>query len=93
MGTFHNGKGELHGITVVVDTTGPYVFVGRCDEMGDREIVLHDVDLHKDGQDGRSKEDFVRHVAKWGIWKKHDRVALPRAEVASVRRLGEIPVE
>ena len=32
MGTFHNDKSELHGITVVVDTKGPKVFVGRCDD-------------------------------------------------------------
>ena len=32
MGTFHHDKHELHGITVVVDTEGPKVFVGRCDE-------------------------------------------------------------
>ena len=34
MGTFHQGKSELHGITVVVDTTGPEIFVGRCDDDG-----------------------------------------------------------
>ena len=33
MGTFHQGKGDLHGITVVVDTTGRCVFVGRCDTV------------------------------------------------------------
>jgi hypothetical protein len=36
MGTFHHGRSELHGITVVVDTHGPKVFVGRCDDLDDR---------------------------------------------------------
>jgi hypothetical protein len=93
MGTFHHDKHELHGITVVVDTTGPYVFVGRCDDVDDREVLLHDVDVHKEGQGGKSKEDFVTHAARFGVWKKHDRVAIPRSEVASIRRLGEIPVD
>jgi len=39
MGTFHHDRHELHGITVVVDTSGPEIFVGRCDDMDDRQIL------------------------------------------------------
>ena len=90
MGTFHNDKGELHGITVVVDTKGPRVLVGRCDEMDDERLILLDVDIHEEGQNGRSKAQYVERAAKFGVWKKHDRVVVPCAEVASVRRLGEV---
>ncbi len=90
MGTFHSHKGELHGITVVVDTTGPRIFVGRCWEMNDEQVVLLDVDEHEDGQDGRSKEEFVRQAAKVGVWKKHDQVALPMSSVVSVSKLGDV---
>ncbi len=90
MGTFHQGKSELHGITVVVDTTGPEVFVGRCDDMDDRGILLNDVDVHQDGEGGRSKEEYVKRAAMLGVWKKHDRLFVPGDRIASVRRLGEI---
>jgi hypothetical protein len=90
MGTFHQGKSELHGITVVVDTTGPEVFVGRCDDMDDRGILLNDVDVHQDGEGGRSKEEYVKRAAMLGVWKKHDRLFIPGDRIASVRRLGEI---
>ncbi len=90
MGTFHSGKGELHGITVVVDTKAARVYIGRCWEMDDRKIVLVDVDEHEDGHDGRSKEDFIRQAAKVGVWKRHDRVVLPRAQVDSVTPLGMV---
>ena len=89
-GTFHDDRGELHGITVVVDTTGPKVFIGRCDIMDDDKVILLDVDVHENGQEGRSKVEYIHRAAKFGIWKKHDRVAIPRSEVASVQRLGEI---
>ena len=56
MGTFHQDKHELHGITVVV---------GRCDDMDDSEIDLHDVAVHKDGQEGRSKAEYVRHAERF----------------------------
>jgi hypothetical protein len=90
MGTFHQGKSELHGITVVVDTTGPEIAVGRCDDEDDRGIVLYDADVHRDGEGGRSKEDYVRRAAQLGVWKKYDRLLIPRDRIASVRRLGEV---
>lgn len=90
MGTFHDNKGELHGITVVVDTTGPEVYVGRCDEMDDEGILLLDADVHVDGHGGKSKDDYVREAARVGIWAKEPRVMIPRSRIASVRRLGEV---
>jgi hypothetical protein len=90
MGTFHEGRGELHGITVVVDTAGPEIFVGRCDEVTEEGYVLLDVDLHRDGEGGRSKQEYVERASRFGVWKKYDRVVVPRREVISVRRLGEV---
>ena len=43
MGTFHSDKGDLHGITVVVDLKDTRVFVGRCDTVvpeGEEVVVL-----------------------------------------------------
>ena len=90
MGTFHQGKSELHGITVVVDTTGQEIFIGRCDDVDDRGVFLNDVDVHRDGEGGRSKEDYVQRAARFGVWKKHDRLLIPKERVASIRRLGEV---
>lgn len=92
MGTFHADKGELHGITVVVDTNGPRVYVGRCDEETPEGIVLLDADHHDDGEGGRSKQEYLQRAARFGVFKKHDRLVVPRAEIASVRRLGDLPV-
>lgn len=93
MGTFHDDKGELHGITVVVDTKGAMVYIGRCDEIDDRQIVLLDVDEHEDGQGNRSKEDFIKDAARVGVWGRIKRVALPLRLVASVTPLGKISVD
>ncbi len=90
MGTFHQNKGELHGITVVVDTTGAEVFVGRCDDVDERGVILHDADVHRDGEGGRSKEEYLRSAARFGVWKKFSRLLVPREKVASIRRLGEL---
>jgi hypothetical protein len=90
MGTFHQGKSELHGITVVVDTTGPEIFVGRCDDMDDRGVILDDVDVHKDGEGGRSKDQYVEKAAVYGVFKKYDRLFIPKDKVASIKRLGQV---
>ena len=95
MGTFHHDKGELHGITVVVDTHGPQVYIGRCDTVLPDGIVLLDGDVHDEteaGSDGTpvSKDAYVAKAAKFGVWKRFDRVIVPTNDVASIRRLGEI---
>ena len=90
MGTFHHGKSELHGITVAVDTNGEMIYVGRCDDMDDNEIILLDVDEHKDGTEGRSKGEFLKKAAKFGHWKKHERLILSMTDVATVKPLGEV---
>lgn len=90
MGTFHDDKHELHGITVVVDTLGDEIFIGRCDDMDDRNVLLLDVDVHREGEEGRTKEDYVRRAAQLGFWTKYDRLEIPTDRVASVRRLGDL---
>jgi hypothetical protein len=91
VGTFHQGKSALHGITVVVDTSGPEVFVGRCDDEDDQVVVLLDADVHREGDGGRSKEQYVERAAQFGVWKRHDRLVIPRAQVTSLRPLGDLP--
>ncbi len=90
MGTFHQDTHELHGITIVVDTTGDEIFIGRCDDIDEREVILLDADVHRDRGEGRSKEDYLRRAAKFGVWKRYDRVVVARDKVVSIRRLGEL---
>jgi len=90
MGTFHQDKSALHGITVVVDTKGPKIYVGRCDDEDDQQVILVDADVHEDGQNGRTKQQYVERAAKFGVWKKLNHIVIPRAEVASMVKLGDI---
>ena len=90
MGTFHHDKHELHGITVVVDTHGAEVYVGRCDDMDAGRVILLDADVHRDGDDGKSKDDWVAQASLYGVFPKHRRLVVDRAQVSSVRRLGEV---
>jgi hypothetical protein len=90
MGTFHQDKGELHGITVVVDTDGPEVYVGRCHEVTPAGVVLLDADVHRAEAGQPSKDEWVRRAAVYGVWARHRQLVVPHERVTSVRRLGEV---
>ena len=90
MGTFHSDKGALHGITVVVRTTGNAVYVGRCDTQTPHGIYLNDADRHEDGHDGKSIDEYLAQAKQWGHWPKLQGVEIPTAEITSVQRMSEI---
>jgi len=59
--------------------------------MRDAEkVILVDADLHEDGANGKSKADYVKRAAKFGVWKKFEHLVIPRAEVKSITRLGDV---
>ena len=88
MGTFHHDRGELHGITIVVETATGDLYVGRCDEIDEDRVILLDADVHRPGEDELSRDDYLERAERFGVWKKFHRLALPRASVTSVWRLG-----
>ena len=88
---FHRGhRSELHGITIVVDTDGPEVYVGRCDDVLESEVILVDADVHREDEDGLSKAAYLTRAAQYGVWKKLARISIPRDRVLSIRRLAEV---
>ncbi|HSM51776.1 MAG TPA: hypothetical protein VLA75_10265 [Thermoanaerobaculia bacterium] len=90
MGTFHRGKGPLHGRTVVVDTYGPELYIGRCDDVVEAGVLLQDADLHRDDTGGPGKEAFLARAARVGHWPRIGEVLVPSERVASVRLLAEV---
>lgn len=87
MGTFHDGKGELHGITVVVHTSTGRTWVGRCDTIDAAGAHLLDADVHE-GDAGA--EPWLAQAARYGVWPRHAHVLVPAAEVRQVVRLGDL---
>ncbi len=98
MGTFHHNKHELHGITVVVETSGPELFVGRCDDIVAEGVILRDADVHRersqghegDSPGGKSRAEFLEHARRFGAWPNLKRILVPAESVREIRRLGEI---
>ena len=37
-----------------------------------------------------SAADYVKRAAKFGVWKKYDHLVIPRGDVVSITRLGDV---
>ncbi|MDX1630918.1 MAG: hypothetical protein R3234_03605 [Thermoanaerobaculia bacterium] len=90
MGTFHRDKGDLHGITVVVETEGPELYVGRCDEVTDEGVILLDADVHREDGEGPDREEYLDRASRFGVWGKIRRLVVARDRVSSIRPLGDL---
>ena len=88
MGTFHQGKSELHGITVVVETSSGDLYIGRCEDEDEETVILLDADMHR-LTDEVSRQDYLERAARFGVWNRLPRVEVDREGVTSIRRLGE----
>lgn len=90
MGTFHDNLGELHGITVAVETRDGVAYVGRCHEANDRHVIMLDVDQHAEGEAGQTNAQYLEQAARWGVFKKHNQLVIPRETVATLRPLRDL---
>lgn len=88
MGTFHQDRGELHGITVVVETRDGRLVAGRCNVADERAVVLWDADVAPAEEPARGA--WLTKAASFGVWARHPTLSIPTAEVASIRRLVDL---
>jgi nitrogenase molybdenum-iron protein alpha/beta subunit len=86
---FHPGHAELHGITVVVETTGSRTYVGRYDREDELGVHILDVGIHDQDSDPTSRDDYVQKSIKFGIRSERRHVVVPPSEIVRIRRLIE----
>jgi len=84
---FHPGHAELHGVTVVLETTGGVLYVGRYHEETPGGVLLHDVAEHRETAGEVSVQEFVQKTLKFGVRAAHRHIVVPSASVRRVSRL------
>ena len=82
----------LHGFTVVVETAGPVVYIGRYHSENETGIFLNDVDV-RELENETDKQAYLAKSAKFGVFKNADKVEVPRDQVSSIRKLIEYTPE
>ena len=90
MAVFHPNHDELHGYTVVINTSVGETYVGRWHHEEDGRILLNDVALHVDDQGDQSQEEFIKQTALWGVQVTHPQALVERKTVTDVKRLGDV---
>lgn len=89
MGTFHHDKHALHGITIVVETDGPELVVGRCHDIDERGVTLRDADVHHAAESTITRQAYLEAAGRVGVWPRHKRLFVPAERIREVRRLAD----
>jgi len=84
---FHPGHAELHGVTVVLDTTDDRTIVGRYHDTENGVVRLHDVGVHA-ADAGVTREEFLRRTLKFGVRTEHKFLGVPAETVTEMKPLG-----
>ena len=87
---FHPGHHALHGITVVLETTGSLTYVGRFDTQDDGGVHLLDVAVHDRSDPASSREEFLRRTLKFGVPVTRKHVVVPSSDVATLVPLSTV---
>lgn len=81
---------SLHGITVVIDTGTDALIAGRFHSIIDGEALLLDVEVHREGDGGKSQQEWLDFAQKFGQWPRDKQMRLPLNRIKSVRRLVDL---
>jgi len=81
---------ELVGQQVVVDTRGPFVYIGRLESWHPDCLVLADVDVHNTADSKTVTDLYLIQSLKHGVRANRRRVHVMGREVVSVSLLSEI---
>lgn len=93
MAVFHPDHDELHGITVVLFSSGPRTYVGRWDQRAEGYIRLSDATYHEQGESPKSRDRFLWETRTYGVPVQHKVLTVPEQEVVGVKPLREVDVE
>ena len=86
----HPGHHELHGVTVILETTGPETYVGRFDVQDQRGVHLLDVAVHDAATSPQPLEEFLARTIRFGVRAERKHLIVPAHQVARIQRLGQV---
>ncbi len=86
----HRERHELHGITVVVETDGSELWIGRCDDIVVEGVILKDAAVHRESESPESRAIWLERARQFGVFPLHRRTVVPAERVTAIRRLVEV---
>ena len=87
---FHPGHQELHGVTVVVDTSNGAVYIGRFDKQDQQGIHLIGVSVFDPALSAGSRGDFLARTTQFGVRVDQPFFLLPSSQVTAIVPLSSV---
>jgi hypothetical protein len=81
---------RLVGSVVVLDTSTPYVYLGRLKEWQEHYLVLSDADVHDTSEGHSGKDLYVLEARRNGVQKNRNEVTVRRSLVVSVSKIDDV---
>lgn len=81
---------EYIGKNVVVDVESMYVYLGLLKVVGDKSIVLKDVDVHDLRDSTTTREAYIRVARLHGIQPNRKRVQVRMEQIVSLSMLDDV---
>lgn len=75
---------------VVLDTTSPYIYIGKLVRADERWLELVDVDVHDSSEGHSTKEKYVMEARKFGVKSNRKRVSVRREFIVSLSLLEDV---
>lgn len=86
----HDGLEALIGQEVVLDTAGPWVYLGVLKSLNDHGFWLEQADAHNVKEGHATREQYVAESSRDGIRINRERVFVLRPAVVSVSALTDV---
>jgi hypothetical protein len=75
---------------VVVDTTSPYIYIGKLVDITDNMLTLSDADVHDSRESTTMNEKYVMEAKKYGIRSNRHLVHIRLDKIISLSKLDDV---
>lgn len=75
---------------VVVDTTSPYIYIGKLLDLDDYMLTLRDADVHDCRESMTMNEKYIMEAKKYGVRPNRRLVHIRVDKIISLSRLDDI---
>jgi hypothetical protein len=80
------------GRVVILDTMGPFIYIGTLSEIHGDVLLLSEADVHDSTDSSSTKEFYIARTRELGVHVNRANVAVHRNHVVSISLLEDVRV-
>ena len=75
---------------VVVDTTSPYIYIGKLVDLNEHMLTLCDADVHDSRESMTMNEKYIMEAKKYGVRSNRHLVHIRFDKIISLSKLDDV---